>query len=664
MNSIKNIFSSNGALAQAISGYSPRQSQLDMAEEVHNAIENQSCLIVEAGTGTGKTFAYLIPALIKSKQLENKKVVVSTGTKNLQEQLFYKDLPLIKKALASNMQVALLKGRANYLCQYRLEQYQQTRGQLDAQSLIDLVKVKTWSTSTHTGDIGDLVDIPEDSSIFPLITSTVDNCLAKDCPNVDDCYLLKARKKAIDADLVVINHHLFFADMALKDTGFGELVPHADVVIFDEAHQITEIASDYFGEAFSTRQIVELCHDVQQVYRTQLTDVKQLGKAADKLLHTAQSFRLLFPYDPQRGNWRDKHRQPNFSQGFADLKIDLDFLYQVVKLCVSRNEAIDNCFDRAVNLLAKYELMLQTETYGLSFWYETTPRYVVFHQTPLSIADKFGDAVKQLKRGWVFTSATLAVDGKFDHFAKQLGIADAKQLLLESPFDFYQQSQLVIPRYLPPANDSQRAQALALIASPLIEASNGACFLLFTSYRVMNQVAQILNDQTDLPLLVQGQIAKRELLAQFVTQEKAILLATSSFWEGVDVRGDKLTCVIIDKLPFASPDDPLLQARCEDVKRQGGDAFAQIQLPKAVIALKQGVGRLIRDVNDSGVMVICDDRLVNRAYGEVFIKSLPNMKRTRDLEKSAAFLTTLMKSKVLKNQAGSNLKIENKIENE
>jgi ATP-dependent DNA helicase DinG len=646
MSKINKVFSSKGALAQVISGFSPRQAQLEMAEEVHAAIENQHCLIVEAGTGTGKTFAYLIPALIESKTITNKKVIVSTGTKNLQEQLFYKDLPLIKKALKSNMQVALLKGRANYLCQYRLEQYQQTRGQLDAPTLIDLVKVKTWSTTTQTGDIGDLVDVAEDSPIFPLITSTVDNCLAKDCPNVEQCYLINARKKAIDADLVVINHHLFFADMALKDTGFGELIPKTDVVIFDEAHQITDIASEYFGEAFSTRQLVELCDDVKQVYRTQLGDVKQLGKAADKLVQTSQSFRLLFPYDPQRGNWRDKHQQPRFAQGFADIKVDLDFLYQVIKLCVSRNEAIDNCFDRAVNLLAKYEMMAQTQTYGLSFWYESTPRHVVLHQTPLSIADKFSAAVSSSNAGWIFTSATLAVDGKFEHFAKQLGITSAKQLLLDSPFDFYQQSQLLVPRYLPPANDSQRAHALALMAMPLIKASKGACFLLFTSYRVMNQVAQLLtelflDEQVEHPLLVQGQMPKRNLLSQFITQDNAVLLATASFWEGVDVRGDKLTCVIIDKLPFASPDDPLLQARCEDVKRQGGDPFKQIQLPQAVIALKQGVGRLIRDINDQGIMVICDDRLVNRPYGQVFIKSLPEMKRTRDLVESVSFLESL-----------------------
>jgi ATP-dependent DNA helicase DinG len=633
MSPVEHAFSPNGILANIIDGYSPRQAQIDMALEVADAIKEQSSLIVEAGTGTGKTFAYLIPAL-----LSQKRVIVSTGTKNLQEQLFHKDLPIIVKALKTNVQIALLKGRANYLCLQRLELFQQTRGQLDSQSLADFVNVRTWASGTTSGDIGELVNVPEDSAVFPFITSTVDNCLAKDCPHIDNCYLVKARQKAIDADLVVVNHHLFFADMALKDTGFGELIPKSEVVIFDEAHQIPDIASEYFGESFSTRQLVDLCSDVAQLYRTKLTDVKQLGLAAEKLDKNAHEFRLLFSYDPERGNWREKSSYPTINKCFASLKTNLDFLYQVIKLCLGRNEEIDNCFERASELLTKYAIMEQTQTFGISFWYETTPRHVVLHQTPLSVADKFKAYVDDSHAGWIFTSATLAVDGGFEHFAKQLGIANAAQLLLESPFDYVNQSQLFIPRYLPAANHPDRPKALVELAVPLIKASQGACFLLFTSYRMMNMVAELLAGQIENPLLLQGTMGKRKLLEEFVKQEQAILLATASFWEGVDVRGDKLTCVIIDKLPFASPDDPLLQARSEDVKRQNGDPFAQIQLPQAVIALKQGVGRLIRDVKDRGVLAICDDRLVNRPYGQVFLKSLPPMYRSRDLPKATALL--------------------------
>lgn len=646
MNSVEQAFSQNGALANAIDGFSPRQAQTDMALEVARSIKDKSSLIVEAGTGTGKTFAYLIPALIANKEAyendeQQKKIIVSTGTKNLQEQLFHKDLPLIKKSLATKAQVALLKGRANYLCLHRLEQYKESRGQLDAETLADFVKVREWANSTSSGDIGELVNVIENSPVFPFVTSTVDNCLAKDCPNFDDCYLVKARQNAIDADLVVVNHHLFFADMALKDTGFGELIPKADVMIFDEAHQIADIASEYFGEAFSTRQLLDLCTDVIQIYKTSLTDVKQLGKAAEKLLKTSQEFRLLFNYDPERGNWREKHHQKRFGQAFASLKVDLDFLYQVIKLCASRNEDIDHCFERAVNLLAQYDIMVDVDALGMSFWYETTPRHVVLHKTPLSVADKFSEYVKESGAGWIFTSATLAVDGKFEHFAQHLGLKNAKHLLLESPFDYQQQSQLVVPRYLPEANDKNRAKVLAKIALPLIEASEGACFMLFTSYRVMHQVAELLSEQIENPLLVQGQMGKRKLLAEFIEHKRSVLLATASFWEGVDVRGNNLTCVIIDKLPFASPDDPLLQARNEDVKRRGGEPFSQIQLPQAVIALKQGVGRLIRDVSDQGILVICDNRLVNKPYGEVFLNSLPAMKRTRNIEQAASFLKSL-----------------------
>ncbi|MDP7591140.1 MAG: ATP-dependent DNA helicase [Litorilituus sp.] len=642
MSIVAQAFSNHGALAKAINGFSPRQAQTDMALAVAKAIDKQSPLVVEAGTGTGKTFAYLIPAFLAIKppsaNAKSKKIIISTGTKNLQEQLFHKDIPLVKKALVSDAQVALLKGRANYLCRYRLAQYQETRGQLDANTLTDLVKVKTWANSTQTGDIGELVNVTEDSGVFPFITSTLDNCLAKDCPDYEQCYLVKARQKAIDADLIVVNHHLFFADMALKDTGFGELIPKAHVMVFDEAHQIGDIASDYFGEAFSTRQLVDLCFDVLQIYRSKLMDVKQLGLAAEKLQKSCQEFRLLFNFDPERGNWREKYHQHRFAQKFAKLKVDLDFLYQVIKLCISRNEIIDNCFDRAVKLLMQYEVMANIDINGISFWYETTPRHVVLHLTPLSVADKFSAYVKESRAGWIFTSATLAVDNSFEHFAQHLGLQGASQLLLESPFDYLQQSQLIVPRYLPEANDKNRAAHLAQLAQPLIKASKGACFMLFTSYRVMHQVAEILADNIDNTLLVQGQMAKRVLLESFVATDEAVLLATASFWEGIDVRGDKLTCVIIDKLPFASPDEPLLQARCEDVRRQGGDAFAQIQLPQAVIALKQGVGRLIRDVSDRGILVICDNRLVNRPYGETFLKSLPQMKRTRDLSQATAFL--------------------------
>ncbi|OUS24877.1 ATP-dependent helicase [Thalassotalea sp. 42_200_T64] len=647
MTSILSAFAKDGPLAHVIPGFNPRQAQLDMAEAVGQTIAAKSSLVVEAGTGTGKTFAYLVPALSSGK-----KVIVSTGTKNLQEQLFHKDLPLVKKALGSGQKIALLKGRSNYLCLFRLEENFSSSAQkrhqagvmLDAKSLSDLAAVRQWSSETQSGDIGELTKVAEDSSIFSQITSTTDNCLGRNCPDYGKCYLMKARERAIEADLVVVNHHLFFADMALKDTGFGELIPQSDVVIFDEAHQLGDIASEYFGQAFSTRQLLEVASDCLQQYRTELTDVKQLLKSAEKLMRAAGDFRLLFGQDAERGNWRQKIKQGQFARAFLQLNDDLKFLYDVLKMCVSRSEVIDNCFERVTELLSKYEVMNDVDRHGMSLWYETTRRHVVLHQTPLSIADKFQHYMDSSNAGWIFTSATLAVNGNFTHFTDDLGLTTAKQLLLESPFDYPQQSKLLVPRYLPEASNFNRGKALTNIAIALIKASNGSCFILFTSYRMLNQVAELLAEEIDNPLLVQGQMAKSILLEQFVEQKQAVLLATASFWEGVDVRGDDLTCVIIDKLPFSAPDEPLLQAKSEDVKRKGGDPFAQIQLPQAVIALKQGVGRLIRDTSDKGVLAICDTRLVNRPYGQVFLASLPNMTRTRDINSAVKFLRKLNKT--------------------
>ncbi|MDN3651298.1 ATP-dependent DNA helicase [Thalassotalea ponticola] len=646
--SVDQAFAEDGALAKVINGYRPRQAQRDMALKVADVIQSRRHLVVEAGTGTGKTFAYLLPSIISGK-----KVIVSTGTKNLQEQLFHKDLPLVKQALESGAKIALLKGRANYLCLFRLEENftsaptrrQKSAVTLDSQGLADLVKVRQWASQTQRGDIGELVEVSEDSTILPLITSTVDNCLGRNCPDYEKCYLVKARERAANADLVVVNHHLYFADMALKDTGFGELIPKSDVVVFDEAHQIADIASEYFGKSFSTKQILELASDCMQQYRLALTDVQQLLKASEKLARSAGDFRLLFAPDPTRGNWREQIKYQQFSRGFTQLHDDLKFLHEVLTLCVSRTEVIDNCFERCQQLLAKYQVMQDTQALGMSLWFETTRRHVVLHQTPLSVADKFAAHTGDDETAFVFTSATLSVNGDFSHFTQGLGLADAQQLMLQSPFDYQQQSLLLVPRYLPHSNDRNRARALANIAIPLIKASRGNCFLLFTSYRMLNQVAELLTDEVDNTLLVQGQTAKSVLLEQFIDDPHAVLLATASFWEGVDVRGDSLTCVIIDKLPFSSPDEPLLQAKSDDVRRQGGDPFKQIQLPEAVIALKQGVGRLIRDVNDKGVLAICDTRLVNRPYGGVFLSSLPNMQRTRELNKAMKFLQSLHQEK-------------------
>ncbi|MDX5406730.1 MAG: ATP-dependent DNA helicase [Chromatiaceae bacterium] len=630
---VASAFAPGGALAAHIAGFNARDAQLQMAQAVADVIETPGSLVVEAGTGTGKTYAYLVPAL-----LSGKKVVLSTGTKNLQEQLYFRDLPKVVKALASPLQLALLKGRSNYLCLFRLEQHYNHVPLQDDQLIQDLSLIKKWASETQSGDIGELSYISEDSKALPYVTSTTDNCLGKDCPVYEDCHLLKARKKAQAADLVVVNHHLFFADLALKDTGFGELLPQMDVIIFDEAHQLPDIASDYFGENISSRVLLELCRDIDVACKTELRDHPQLAKTADKVAQLIKDWRLQFAPEPTRGNWREQYQKPEMQQALNRVLESIDMLYLVMKSSLGRSELIDNAFERLALGKARLQKLTDMQQSGVSLWFETSRLHVNLHLTPLSIADKFSVIVAENVRSWVFTSATLSVNNGFNHYTAQMGLKGAKTLLLESPFNYAEQALLCVPRYLSEPHEPGMAKQLLQIAVRLIEANNGRCFFLFTSHRMLQLVAQQLPELVRQPVLVQGSTGKRLLLEQFVKLDNAVLLGTGSFWEGVDVRGDTLSCVIIDKLPFASPDEPLLQARSEDCALRGEDPFAAVQLPQAVITLKQGVGRLIRDVTDRGVMVICDNRLVTKPYGEVFLTSLPPMRRTRSLDEAVQFL--------------------------
>jgi ATP-dependent DNA helicase DinG len=633
MSKTSSLFAVDGKLSEAIDGFVPRQAQTDMAVAVENTIKNKAPLIVEAGTGTGKTFAYLAPAL-----LSERKTIISTGTKNLQEQLFHRDLPLIKEALGSNSKTALLKGRANYLCLHRLRQHGGNSTLVDRQTLTELTQVREWASSTKTGDMGDMRTLAEDAKVLPFVTSTADNCLGKDCPDYEDCYMIKARRKALDADVVVVNHHLFFADMALKDTGFGELIPEADLVVFDEAHQIPDIASEYFGETFSSRQMQDISRDVEVVYRTVLKDAKQLQSASEKCKMIAADLRILFPENPAKGNWRQMLTRNDVQTQISKLTDSLNVLYEVLKLHVGRDKDLDNIFERVSEARGKLARLTDTTQLGVSLWYETTLRHIVLHLTPLSISQKFADFIAEPKRSWVFTSATLMVDGGFTHFQRQMGLNNATTLSLDSPFDYPNQAMLCVPRFLPEPNAREMRATLLDISIKLVKASRGRCFLLFTSHATLNAIASQLVDEIDNPILVQGSTTKRALLESYIENKDAVLLGTGAFWEGVDVRGDDLTCVLIDKLPFASPDDPLLQARIEDCRKSGGNPFVQLQIPQAAIALKQGAGRLIRDETDKGVLVICDNRLVTKDYGKIFMGSLPDMRRTRDLQKAVDFL--------------------------
>ncbi|MCT8809510.1 ATP-dependent DNA helicase [Glaesserella parasuis] len=630
---ITDAFSPEGTLSQNIHGFRPRDAQLEMAQAVGRAVKFAKSAVIEAGTGTGKTFAYLVPAL-----LSGKKTIISTGSKNLQDQLFNRDLPTIQKALKYKGKVALLKGRANYLCLERLDQVIAMGVVGDKSVLADLAKVRKWHTGTKTGDLSECITIAEDSPILPQLVSTAESCLGSDCPNYKECYVVQARRKALEADVVVVNHHLFCADMAVKETGFGELIPDAELIIFDEAHQLPDIASQYFGQSLTSRQLFDICKDSNIVYRTELKDLAQLGKASDHLQKVVQDFRLLLGDGNKRGNLREILQDPKVVEGFAKLNENIDFLSEVVKKSLGRSETLDKIFERLAEVKAQLKRLGDTSVVGYCYWYEINGRSFGLHITPLTVADKFGEQMRANQVGWIFTSATLEVGGKFDHFCQQLGIENAEQMVLQSPFDYARQSLLCVPRYLPDTNKSHTLTELGQLLKPVIEANNGRCFLLCTSYFMMRGLADFLREQSSLSVLLQGETSKSRLLEKFVAEPNSVLVATQSFWEGIDVRGDALSLVIIDKLPFTAPDEPLLKARMEDCKLQGGDPFNDIQIPEAVITLKQGVGRLIRDVTDRGAVIICDARLVMRQYGSTFLKSLPPSKRTRDLAKVLTFL--------------------------
>ncbi|EHR0244337.1 ATP-dependent DNA helicase [Vibrio parahaemolyticus] len=632
---IAKTFSSDGALGKAIPGFQARQPQIDMAEAVSSAIKEQSQLVVEAGTGTGKTFAYLVPAL-----LSGKKVIISTGSKNLQEQLYHRDLPLMVNALGFYGQVALLKGRSNYLCLDRLsrQMVESHTNESDPTLLTQLVKVRSWSSETKTGDLGDCEDLPEDSMIIPTITSTNDNCLGKECPSYTDCFVLKARKRAMDSDIVVVNHHLFLADLAIKETGFGELIPEADVFIFDEAHQLPDIASEYFGQSVSSRQIHDLAKDIEIAYRTEAKDMRQLQKVGDKLLQSAMDMRIVLGEPGFRGNWREAMQSESIKRELVRLTDSLDLAIDVLKLALGRSQLLDTAFERANLIKGRIERVCDVDITGYSYWYDTSPRHFTLHITPLSVADKFHEQIEIKQGAWIFTSATLAVSDDFKHFTDRLGLKPKQQFSLPSPFDYEKQARLCVPRYLPEPNSPGLADKLVRMLAPVIEENDGRCFFLCTSHSMMRELGEKFREVLDLPVLMQGEMSKQKTLAEFMELGNALLVATGAFWEGIDVRGDALSCVIIDKLPFTAPDDPLLKARIEDCRLRGGEPFAEVQIPDAVITLKQGVGRLIRDQKDHGALIICDNRLVTRDYGGTFLGSLPPIPRTRDLERIKAFL--------------------------
>lgn len=641
---IDTAFAADGPLAAVMPGFRPRTQQIEMARAVDEAIANQTTLIAEAGTGTGKTMAYLTPALLRGG-----KVIISTGTKNLQDQLFHRDLPTVRGALGVPAIIALLKGRANYVCHYHLQRAREDGRFMNREDVMHLQQVSTFAEHSKTGDKAELSGIPEDASIWRYVTSSRDTCLGSDCPQHKQCFVLEARKKAMEADIIVVNHHLFFADVWLRDEGVAELLPACNTVIFDEAHQLPETAGLFFGATISTGQIIELARDARIEAVAGCKDYLLLPDAALALDKAARDLRLVFQED--NGRWAlDKIAQRDgYSTALAACESTMSTLNQHLESQAQRSPGLESVWQRGVDLAAKLSAWQQPAPVDSVRWVETFTHALTLNTTPLSVADIFTKQIESNARAWIFTSATLSVKGDFSHYRAQLGLLDSISQSWESPFEYEKQALFYLPSNIPEPNTPNYTKAVVDAALPLIKASGGRTFMLFTALRAMREARDLLTaafeqHQLDYPILMQGDSSRTELLTQFRQLGNAVLLGSQSFWEGIDVKGDALSLVIIDKLPFSPPDDPVLAARLQQINQNGGNAFMEYQLPHAVITLKQGAGRLIRDENDHGVLMICDPRLVSKPYGRRIWQSLPPMKRSRVESEVVAFLCSLTSS--------------------
>ena len=632
MNSLDSIFGPEGLLAEHLQGFRHRPAQLAMALAVQHAIKTKSSLIAEAGTGTGKTFAYLIPAILSGKQ-----VIVSTGTKNLQDQLFGKDLRLVREALAVPFHAALLKGRSNYLCLYRLENAGGFRTGHSRQDIAAMESIKRWAKYTESGDIAEVAEVSEASPLWPHVTSTLENCLGQECPNLAECHLVKARRNAQDAEIVVINHHLLWADWALKTDGFGELLPEAEVIVVDEAHQFAETAAQFLGLSLGSRSLNELANDIVMEQLKDARDQPELATEAEQLENAVADLRLAFGLDGRRDAWSVVEKEEEVAKQMDRVGRQLTVLGGLLKAASVRGKGLESCWKRSLELNARLGEFLGNTSGNSVRWFETFKRSFTLNCTPLEIAGEFAKFHHNSNAAWVFTSATLSVAQDFEHFSSSLGLAGAAAQSWESPFDYRNQSMLYVPVDMPEPSDRVYTAAVVKAAVPVLQASRGRAFMLFTSHYAMQNAAALLPQEVDFPLFIQGSQPKAALLEAFIQAGNGILLGTASFWEGVDVRGSALSCVIIDKLPFASPGDPVLSARLEAIKKQGHSPFNSYQLPAAVIALKQGAGRLIRSSDDRGILMLCDPRLLSKPYGRVFLNSLPPMKRTRMLNRVEDF---------------------------
>ena len=603
-----------------------------MAERVAEAIDKQAVFIAEAGTGTGKTFAYLVPALRSGG-----KVIVSTGTKTLQDQLFNKDLPMVRDALKAPVKIALLKGRANYVCPYHLDRALLEGRFLTREDAADARRISNFAKTTQSGDKAECIEVNENSPVWNHATSTRDNCLGQECPSYKDCFVMQARREAMAADLVVVNHHLFFADVMLRDEGMAELLPACNTVIFDEAHQLPEVATLFFGDSVSTAQVLDLARDARAEGLANARDCLALTPASKVLEKVAKDLRLAVGIDAGRFSHPQLQEKAEFAPALQALEEEVASFAALLETQAARAEGLEKCWQRALELQQRLAQWQNPVESGYVRWAEAFTQSLQLNATPLDVANIFRKQMGGHPRAWIFTSATLAVQGKFHHYCAELGLGEPDSGCWHSPFDYGEQAVLYAPLGMPDPNAWNYTDTVVEAAFPALRAAGGGAFFLCTSLRAMRRTHELLkakleDEGLDMPLLVQGEGSKNDLLQRFRHHGRAVLVGSQSFWEGVDVRGEALSLVVIDKIPFAPPDDPVLSARIEEMKKQGRNAFMEYQLPRAVINVKQGAGRLIRDESDKGVLMICDPRLISKPYGRRVWQSLPPMKRTRELQ--------------------------------
>lgn len=641
---VKAFFKKGGILSKSLSSYNYRNIQEKMSLDIIKSICEHKDIIIEAGTGVGKTFAYLVPSL-----LSDKKIIISTGTKTLQEQIFKKDLPVINNLIENPKQVILLKGRRNYICKYKLE-HALLEDNFESKDLArDMKNLLKWYDTTKTGDISEAKKINEKSFIWNKVTVGKDGCLNKECPYFKNCFVMEVKKKAQSADIVIVNHHLLLSDWKLikEDNNF---LPKSDVIILDEAHQIPDLIHDYFGDYFSSISIKDLFKEIIFYVKNNSLQILGLDNLAVKTDNNLNEiFKLLDNFDISRNDLISFKKNINFHKLIVNVKIELEKLKLILDSHRSKSKEIENFFQRTSDYLI---IISRIEEYfdksineqSKIYWYEVYNKNFNLIITPIDISKDFRDIINALNTSMVFTSATISTNNNFDYFINNLGLENRFGLttkIYESPFDFANQAILYSPRYLPNPDHISYTEDLIENIIPIIKKTKGRAFLLFTSYRALNVASEYLkNNYPEFNLLIQGDMNKIDIIVNFKLMENSLLLGTSTFWEGVDIKGDDLQCVIIDKLPFASPYDPITQGKIKYLRFQGKDPFQELQCPKAAIALKQGAGRLIRDFNDYGVLVIADPRIVTKEYGGGFLNSLPQMKRTRDINKVLEFVET------------------------